>query len=268
VAADMSQRFTRESLPPAYDRFLVPKIFEPWARILLDAVDLRPGEAVLDVATGPGTVARAAATRVGPTGRVVGVDISQPMLAVARGKPRTDGMAAIEFLESPATALPVPDTEFDVVLCQQGMQFFPDRALALVEMRRALRPGGRLGAAVWAVPVPSFAAVREAFVESGGPRLEEVTFGRDPNALPSLVGDAGFDIRRADNLTLTITYEGGVDEVIEHAAATPTGGIEALAPARRDEFRQRVATKLQPFMTGDRVVVETVAKVVVAAKPG
>ena len=64
-------QFTTPSVPKAYDEFLVPRLFEPWARLLLDEVKLRAGEAVLDVATGPGTVARLAAARLGSQGRIV-----------------------------------------------------------------------------------------------------------------------------------------------------------------------------------------------------
>jgi SAM-dependent methyltransferase len=79
-------QFTNPSVPKAYDAFFVPRLFEPWAKLLLDEVDLRPGESVLDVATGPGTVARLAAMRLGARGRVVATDIAQPMLTLP--KPR------------------------------------------------------------------------------------------------------------------------------------------------------------------------------------
>ncbi len=107
-------------------------------------------EAVLDVATGPGTVARIAAARARSTGRVVGIDISAPMLEVARGKPAEPGAAPLEFLERHAHDLQFPDASFDVVLCQQGLQFFPDQIAALPEMHRVLKPSGRVGIAVWA----------------------------------------------------------------------------------------------------------------------
>src|SRR6059058_5329692 len=77
-------QFHNPSVPKAYDEFLVPGLFEPWAKLLLDEADLRPGESVLDVATGPGTVARLAAVRVGAKGRVVATDIAQPMLDIAK----------------------------------------------------------------------------------------------------------------------------------------------------------------------------------------
>jgi len=103
---------------------------------------------VLDVACGTGVVTRAAAERVASGGRVAGIDLNPGMIAVARSLPPTAG-AAIEWHEASALALPFADSGFDVVLCQQGLQFFPDKALALREMRRVLRPGGRLALSVW-----------------------------------------------------------------------------------------------------------------------
>src|SRR6478672_12950926 len=79
-------QFTNLSGPKAYDEFFVPRLFQPWAKLLLDEVNLQPGEAVLDVATGPGTVARLAAVRLGAEGRVVATDIAQPMLDIAKAK--------------------------------------------------------------------------------------------------------------------------------------------------------------------------------------
>ncbi len=143
-------QFTTASVPKAYDEFLVPRLFEPWAKLLLDEVNLQPGEAVLDVATGPGTVARLAAAKLGSQGRVVATDIAVTMLDIARAKPVAAGAARIEYVESPAAPLAAPSGTFDAVLCQQGLQFFPDRPAALREMHRVLKPNGRAAIAVWA----------------------------------------------------------------------------------------------------------------------
>jgi ubiquinone/menaquinone biosynthesis C-methylase UbiE len=142
-------QFNNPSVPKAYNEFFVPRLFEPWAKVLLEGADLRRGESVLDVATGPGTVARLAAVRLGAEGRVVATDIAQPMLDIAKAKAPPGG-APIEYLNSPAAPLAAATGAFDAVLCQQGLQFFPDRPAALREMRRVLKPGGRAAIAVWA----------------------------------------------------------------------------------------------------------------------
>ena len=127
----------------------MPRLFEPWALLLLDECNLRPNAAVLDVATGPGTVARVAAKRIGPGGRVVATDISRPKLDVANSKPSLPDAAPITYIESPAAPLGVENAAFDFVVCQQGLQFFPDRLAALREMRRALKPRGQLAITAW-----------------------------------------------------------------------------------------------------------------------
>ena len=132
-----------------YAEVMVPRMFEPWARVLLGELAVEAGEAVIDVACGPGTVSRLAAAQSGPTGRVTGCDLSPAMLAIAKSRePAADG-APIDYVEAPADRLPVADESFAVATCQQGLQFFPDRLAALAEMRRALRPGGQVGIAVW-----------------------------------------------------------------------------------------------------------------------
>src|SRR5881396_2751176 len=97
---------------------------------LLDLAELRRGERVLDIATGTGVVARLAARRVIPGGAATGVDLNEAMLDVARQLPLPPTLK-IDWRQGSALALPAPDGAFDVVLCQQGLQFFPDRPRAL-----------------------------------------------------------------------------------------------------------------------------------------
>lgn len=131
--------------PQTYEAELVPRIFGPWAERLVDAAGLLSGERVLDVACGTGIVARTAAGRVGPGGAVTGVDVNPAMLDVAK---RLAG-ESIEFVESNAQSLPFDDASFDVAFCQQGLQFFGDRAAALKQMHRVITPRGRAVCAVW-----------------------------------------------------------------------------------------------------------------------
>jgi SAM-dependent methyltransferase len=131
-----------------YERYPARYILGPWAPLLVDAAALARGERVLDVACGTGLVARIAAQRVGPAGRVVGVDLNPGMIAVARSLPAPIA-TPIEWLERSALDLRLPDASFDAVLCQQGLQFFPDKLVALGQMRRVLVHGGRLALSVW-----------------------------------------------------------------------------------------------------------------------
>src|SRR5688572_3238774 len=116
-----------------YQRDLVPAMFADWTPRLVDAARVQAGEHVLDVACGTGVVARLAAARVGSQGRVVALDVNSGMLSVAGSLPAIAG-ASIEWCEASALDMPLPDQSFDVVLCQQGVQQFPDRPRALREM--------------------------------------------------------------------------------------------------------------------------------------
>jgi ubiquinone/menaquinone biosynthesis C-methylase UbiE len=129
------------SIPENYERYLVPSIFGPWAEDLVEMAALRRGERVLDIACGTGIVARTAARKLAGSGSVVGLDLSAPMLAAARAAAAAEGMA-VEWWEGSAVKLPLADAAFEVVFCQQGLQFFPDRVSALREMYRVLTPGG------------------------------------------------------------------------------------------------------------------------------
>ncbi len=177
-----------------YEEYLVPGIHARWTPVFLDYAKPRAGGDVLDVACGTGIVARNVAPRVGEQGRVVALDISPDMLAVARALPEPAG-AAIEWQEGNAVSL--PDGPFDLVLCQQGLQFFSDRAAAAREMRRVLRPGGRATVSVW--QGLQYHALYQALIEAEarylGTSIEEVaspfTFG-DADALRTLLTEAGF----------------------------------------------------------------------------
>src|SRR5262245_25199571 len=229
-------QFTNPSVPKAYDEFLVPRIFEPWAVLLLDEIRLQPGDSVLDVATGPGTVARLAAQRIGPGGRVSAADIAEPMLNIARSKPHPYNAAPIEYLLSPAVPLPAQSATFDIVLCQQGLQFFPDRPGALSEMRRVLRPNGRLGIAVWAEIDRNeiFAAYHAALRATTPSELADLMLAPfswpSGAALKAAAEDAGFNEIRLMTTSLPMVLEGGLEQAVRAFAATPVSpGVAALA---------------------------------------
>ncbi len=194
-----------------YERQLVPAMFAPWAPKLVDLAGVRPGERVLDVACGTGVVTRLAAERAGSAGRVVGLDINPAMLAVARALPPVGG-APVEWLEASALAMPLPDAAFDAVLCQQGLQQFPDRPAALREMRRVLAHDGRLAVSVWSriEGSPRMAALAEALERHAGPeaannRRAPFALG-DPAQLHDLLAGAGFREVRVRTLAETARF--------------------------------------------------------------
>ena len=126
-----------------YEAAFVPSFFAQWAPVLCDLAGVKAGDRVLDVACGTGIVARTAAERTGPAGRVVGLDLNEAMLDVAR---RVG--PGVDWWRGDAASLPFPDRGFDVVLCQMALMFFPDRSAAVTEMARVVAGGGTVGLVV------------------------------------------------------------------------------------------------------------------------
>lgn len=133
----------RVNAAEVYDRLFVPAVFAPWGARVAAAARIAPGEHVLDVGCGTGVLAMAAAELALPSGRVVGLDASEEMLGVARGKSST-----VEWVHGRAEALPFDDASFDKVLSQFALMLFERPSHALTQMWRVLRPRGRMSVAV------------------------------------------------------------------------------------------------------------------------
>jgi ubiquinone/menaquinone biosynthesis C-methylase UbiE len=185
-------------IPENYARSMEPAIFAPWAVDLVDLAALQPSDRVLDVACGTGVVTRCAAQRLRAAGQVVGLDVTVAMLAVARSL-QPSANVSVEWWEASAEAMPFADAAFDVVLCQQGVQFFPDKPAALREMHRVLGAGGRLVLSVWR-PItcsPGFAVLADALAHhvspDAGALLHTGPFSLgQAEALSTLIAGAGF----------------------------------------------------------------------------
>src|SRR5258707_535004 len=135
------------SIPEIYDRFLVPLIFEPYARDLAERLAQVKPHDVLETAAGTGVLTRAIASRLPVDARIVATDLNQPMLNLAAT--RQPGESRITWRQADALALPFEDQSFDVVACQFGAMFFPDKVQGYKEARRVLKPGGRFLFNVW-----------------------------------------------------------------------------------------------------------------------
>jgi len=258
----------------AYDEILVPRLFDAFADVLLDEVGLSAGLEVLDVACGPGTVARKAATRLNPTGRVTACDLSPAMLEVAAAKPALDGAAPIAYLQCPADALDVPDGAFDVVLCQQALQFFPDRLGALAELRRALKPGGRAGVAVWCAieECPFWDELASAVGLVLG-KEAEIGFRSGPWGLPEadelmrLFEVAEFSDVNVIRRTLPVVFEGGPAQLVATLPAASVGPqVAALDADGRASLLAAAEATLAPFLHDGEVHSEAATHIVVAVR--
>jgi SAM-dependent methyltransferase len=237
-----------------YERHMVPAIFGPWAEDLLALATPQPGERVLDAACGTGVVARLVTQRVGPSGTVVGLDLNPGMLTVARTLALPHG-AQIEWREGNVSAIPLPDGTVDLVLCQQGLQFFPDRPGALREMHRVLGPDGRLALSVWR-PMqhsPGFVALATALGRTIAPEAASAMQG--PFALGSaddlrtLITGAGFRDVVVRPATKALRFPSPEEFVGRYVAATPLAAIVAKASAdARAALITEVSAALKSFV--------------------
>jgi ubiquinone/menaquinone biosynthesis C-methylase UbiE len=253
----------------AYERYLATA-FSPWADALTAAAELVPGERVLDVACGTGIVARHAARRVGPTGSVVGVDVNDAMLAVARTV-STDARPPIEWREGDAANLPFPDRHFDAVFCQQAVQFFSAPLTALREMRRLLAAGGRAAISVcrpieFCPEYQTLADALERWVGAEAAAMMRSPFSRWSVAeLKALVASAGFERVRVRIEVASLRYPSAAEFLRREAASSPlAGAIGTLDAKRRTELIRALAAALADHADDDGVVCGVEAYVVMA----
>lgn len=247
--------------------------FGPAITRMLDLAAVQPGDRVLDVATGPGMVARVAGRAVGATGQVVGVDIAEQSLEVARRKAAEEGLGQVTFEVQDAENLSLPDASFDKVFCSMGLMHFPAPEKALAEMHRVLKPGGKLVAAVWGEAEKSpfiqvaLTTLARVFPPPKVERPSMFRFGQ-PAILEKLVLYAGFSQAQAEEV------------VTEFSATSPSGywqqfldaaGITAVALAKQsvevqENLKKEVATDLAPYLQDGVYHLDSVLTVVVAVK--
>jgi ubiquinone/menaquinone biosynthesis C-methylase UbiE len=239
-AEEIYERCWAEQLRPAQER-------------LLARAEIAPGEAVLDIACGTGLGTFPAAERVGPGGRVLATDLSERMVERVRGEARRRGLTQVAAERSDAEELPCAEGSFDVALCSLGLMYVPDPVAALVQMRRALRPGGRAVASVWGARSrcgwAEIFPIVDARVESEVcPLFFQLGTG---DALEDAFGRAGFGGLACDRLSVELPY----DSPAEALAAAFAGGPVALAYSRFDEATREAAhdeylASIAPFRDG------------------
>lgn len=236
-----------------YESAFVPAFFAQWAPILCEAAGVGPGQRLLDVACGTGIVARTAADLVAPEGKVVGLDLNEAMLTVAR-RVRPD----IEYHQGDAAALPFPDRSFDIALCQLALMFLPDRSQALAEMARVVTPGGTV-----AVVVPSrldaqvaFAPFVDLAARHAGPAvvslLSTYFVCGDLDELTGLVESAGLRVTSA-RTHVGVYRAPSVDAfVTTEVESTPL--LERVSDQVYQHIRTDAHDVLAPFTTADGTV--------------
>ncbi len=223
---------------------------DPFAEALVES-SVVPGDAVLDVACGTGIATRAAAAIVGDTGRIVGSDINAAMLDLASSISMTAG-DSIEWREASALDLPYSDGIFDCVICQQGIQFFPDPAVGLREMARVTRPGGSIAVTVWSdlTDSPYFDAMYHMLLRYCDADPEDMAWSSDADQITEWFTDSGLgqpDIKRIDRSASLPPLDTFVPA---HMKATPWASqFENLSPRNTADAISYMAKRLAPWRT-------------------
>jgi len=249
-----------------YEAKFVPALFADWAPHVVEMGDVTAGQSVLDVACGTGIVARSAAERVGPGGRVVGVDLNSAMLTVAERV-----CPGVEFRQADVTTLPFDDSTFDAVLCQMALMFFPDPTAAAREMGRVAAPDGTV-----VIMVPSSLDAQPAYrllvdvaaTHAGSDAVAMLsaywTCG-DLDELLTTIRDAGLDVLSTRTRMGTATF-GSIDEFVSiEVESTPVR--ERLTDSEYDALRRQANDVLEAFTTSDGTARIPIEGHLVAARP-
>jgi ubiquinone/menaquinone biosynthesis C-methylase UbiE len=227
------------SIPELYDRYLVPLIFEPYARDLAERLARINPHAVLEIAAGTGVVTRAIALRLPADMRLVATDLNQPMLDHAKAR---QGDARIEWRQADALALPFEDESFDAVACQFGVMFFPDKVKGYREARRVLEPGGGFFFNVWdRISENDFAdVVMQALAE---------VFPDDPPRFMARTPHGYHDIEQIRRELNAAGFTDIAIEAVDHRSRAPSARDVAIAYCQgtpwRSEIEARDATRLE-----------------------
>lgn len=232
---------------------LVGRFMAPFVEALVSASVSR-GDSVLDVACGTGFAARAAAAIAGPSGCVVGSDINGSMLAAAESSSGNGGIE-IAWRQASALDLPFADREFDTVICQQGVQFFPDVTAGLSEMGRVTRPGGRLAVTVWvgSGQCPFFATEDEMLVRFCGLDSAKPAAGYVHGGRQEVVGwfeSAGLGDASVEVVETVVPIPPVLDFVPQHLAMLPwSAEFSRLGVQRQRRALAWMDEQLSPYRT-------------------
>ncbi len=240
----MTTTFRQPSMADVFERVLVPAIFAPYAGDLIErARPIGPSDRILDLGCGTGIVARMLRERLGAAAQITGVDVSAPMIAKAR-----EVAPELDWREGNAMQLPFADRSFDLVLCQQMLQFVPDPQVALSEIRRILVPGGRLIASTWKArgEQPLFEALGVVAERHLG-ACNDKRWSLDGDRLGELVRAAGFTGVALTTHSLVDRY---AEFPIRGSVMASNFDLAALAPDELERRLQAVEAESRGVLAG------------------
>jgi ubiquinone/menaquinone biosynthesis C-methylase UbiE len=229
---------------------------------IVELAGIKPGDRVLDIATGNGEPAVTAARKVGASGRVVGVDQSPGMLRIARERAAAIGLANVEFIESDAEKLALPERSFDAIICRWGLMFMPNLVAIMKRLHALTKPGGGFATAVWStrdkVPLISAGAdVIQKIANLPPPAPDALGPCRlaDTSILRSALEAAGYREIRMEPLMVRFEFD-SVETAVRFRSevASARGMLERLDPATRERARDAMLQTARSFAGADGVV--------------
>ena len=228
---------------------------------LFRLADVEPGEVVLDVGCGGGATTEQLAMDVGSTGRVVGLDVSKTLVALA--EKRLDGTGQAEFIHADASTVAFPKPMFDVLFSRFGVMFFGDPVAAFANLHKAMKPEGRLAFACWratsenpwvGIPLRAAMTVVPSFPRPGPEEPGPFAFGDDAR-VTRILTEAGFSTPKFKQFDFTMNFDGvGMTAALAVCGVGPLGRILRDQPEDvKAKAQAAVAEALVPF-TADGVV--------------
>ncbi|MCV2870328.1 methyltransferase domain-containing protein [Defluviimonas sp. WL0002] len=252
-----------------YEEQKVRAIFGPLARATLKAVSLRPGDRILDVACGTGIVARTIRDLYGTDVEITGSDLNAGMIEMARGI-TSDLDPPIEWVVADAADLPFDDGTFTVCMCQQGIQFIPDKRGALLEFRRVLSPGGLLAISVWDGASAFFMAMAEALRRHVGEAAAEQSLApftyRAAEDLPRLLATTGFRDVAVQAISIDRIIDNPQVDIPKEIIANPVGSsVTAKGEEAMRTIVREIIADCEEYRVGDTLAVPQTASVITAS---
>jgi SAM-dependent methyltransferase len=244
--------------PELFERDNAQTLGRPLSAQVFNHVELYAGDRVLDAACGTGIVTRVAAQRFPQVGKFIGIDRNAGMLDVARANTPTNVL--VDWQQGDLSALPFPDDSFEVVLCQNGIQFVLDKSVVLHEIHRVLVAGGRLAFTVWSEVTPYAAALSEALarhISAEAAASSHAPFQlRDARTILDLVEGAPFREITIQEVAVIRPMPASAKGIVADAARTAFAhDVAAASEAARQALGREVSAALKAYRIGDTLAI-------------
>jgi ubiquinone/menaquinone biosynthesis C-methylase UbiE len=250
------------------------RLTRPVSERMLDLARVSPGMRVLDIACGRGEPALPAAHRVGPSGWVLGVDLVEGMLPMARERASREGLTNVEFRVGDAEALQVGEHVFDVATLRWGLMYMPSPERALASIHRALKPGGALVIASWAEParvpyasLPRQLLARYRDVPAPNPDGPSTHRHADPAVLDAALQRNGFSVEASEELEIPVVEAADGRGIVAWFRAF--GGslmklVDELPPHQQHAWEQDLSSEVEKYRVGAHVFLGGVTRLTLA----